>query len=251
MKEWLTYDEAAVIAGLSLSGLKKQLQRGNLKSVSWIDVPPEQRIRTERLVRTYIHRFDVEAFAAGTYRRRAMDLPSYHRPEDLAYAAGFFDGEGCVGLGKNKGRRSVCYTLVVHATNVEPAVIHGLAETFGGTVMIRRAGKNYRRDLYIWQAVTLTAYQALRLMRPYLKVKHRQADIGIKFFEHVLAYHTPGIRTVSPEELLWRDEQRQRLHEINTPVRISVQEFRARFEALQSTHDLELQLGVSLGDGVG
>jgi len=90
---------------------------------------------------------------------------------DKAYAAGFFDGEGSVGLYRQNG----CYALVVCIGQKDPSVIHWLADRWEGTVAKRQ------NDLWQWRAYAEKGRVLLRDIQPFLIVKKSQVDYILKY----------------------------------------------------------------------
>lgn len=105
------------------------------------------------------------------------------QPIELAYAAGFFDGEGHIRIYNHKSEdRFILSTEVTQAT---PTIIEWFKEKFGGRINYREYGQSYDKTVIVrkWTWVCNSTRSALFLMkiRPYLSVKAEQADIGIAF----------------------------------------------------------------------
>lgn len=102
-------------------------------------------------------------------------------PLDLAYAAGIVDGEGYIGITVNK--RSIHCKVMVGMT--DPEVPAWLMETFGGGLSFYppRSSGGAKRGLHQWRVTGAKAEEFCRLLRPYLKVKHRQAELVLRFRE--------------------------------------------------------------------
>lgn len=91
----------------------------------------------------------------------------------LAWCAGFVDGEGCISLGK---QGSIQITV---GQQVEPPllILRGL---FGGSVQQRAtAGALSAAPFFIWRVARRKAERALRALLPYLVVKRAAAEIAI------------------------------------------------------------------------
>lgn len=70
---------------------------------------------------------------------------------NLAYFAGFFDGEGSVGIAKHKGKttkRGFCFELIIQIGNSDEKVIHDFKDAFGGSICPEnfRSGRGKRRN---------------------------------------------------------------------------------------------------------
>jgi hypothetical protein len=96
------------------------------------------------------------------------------RQEDVIWAAGFFDGEGCVSIVRRPKRDKVYHWLDISAYQNHRAPLEELQCLFGGSVRPEAGG-------WKWRACGPTAGDALREMLPYLRVKHTQAEIAVPF----------------------------------------------------------------------
>lgn len=100
----------------------------------------------------------------------------------LAYVAGFFDGEGCVGLYTSGDR---LHYLKVQLTQNESAeslrLLNQLQASFGGWVsrQITRTG----RTKLNWQISSTKAASFLRTLLPHLILKQEQARIAVQWEE--------------------------------------------------------------------
>ncbi len=101
---------------------------------------------------------------------------------ELAYIAGFFDGEGCVNLkvftktsGKQKGQ--ICSEMTIEVSNNDFSVLKFINERFNG-----RITKRY--DLKHPHTLRMESKKAVHFLQniyPYLITKKEQARIGIEF----------------------------------------------------------------------
>lgn len=100
--------------------------------------------------------------------------------EKIAYAAGFFDGEGHIRITKHSKRGS--YMLNISAVQATEEPLPLFVELFGGTVSKRIVlYKGQPKQLYTWQTSSKQAEIALRMMRPFLIVKAVEADMAFEF----------------------------------------------------------------------
>lgn len=99
-------------------------------------------------------------------------------PEDWAYAAGFIDGEGCIGSRITVGREP---QVRIAAGQKVPGPIVWLYDKFGGHVRQRKTPYGIT---WTW---TLTSHWAvidfLINLYPYLIVKKKQADAAYKLLQ--------------------------------------------------------------------
>ena len=92
------------------------------------------------------------------------------KPTELAYLAGFLDGEGCFSLAGSSIR--------VQAVNCYPGVLTLLRDAFGGRCRLREEGKNANcRRTFEWSIYAQGAENACRKLLPYLFEKKQQAEL--------------------------------------------------------------------------
>lgn len=104
--------------------------------------------------------------------------------EDLAYIAGFFDGEGSVTIHENfrpspRGK-SPNHTLQVSIGNTDSKVLAWVHSVFGGSLTVR-APRPRHKDVTQWILRSNGAANFLRAILPFLRMKNKQAEVGISF----------------------------------------------------------------------
>ena len=93
--------------------------------------------------------------------------------KELAYIAGFIDGEGCI-QANSSGR------LVVQVGNTVKAPLQLIQDIFGGSVRLyARDKKEEHKPVYRYAIGSLPAIKMLTMLLPYLIVKREQAVLGI------------------------------------------------------------------------
>jgi hypothetical protein len=102
---------------------------------------------------------------------------------DLAWAAGFFDGEGCVAVGRNKKNNSqkpwwfhVSVALV--CTN-KPAIEKFLNIAEIGSLNKRKRTKTNKLT-WAWRASLTNSKEFLEKLLPYLIIKKEEVKLAIK-----------------------------------------------------------------------
>lgn len=98
----------------------------------------------------------------------------------LSYMAGFFDGEGYIGILKRKRKApwNTEYFIQMSIGQKDGGTMDWVMDNFGGHLHLVR-----RDSSYYWIASNKQAYQILKLITPYLKYKKPQAELAIKFYE--------------------------------------------------------------------
>ncbi len=103
--------------------------------------------------------------------------------DDLLYAAGLFDGEGCITTAVEGPNQMPDLRVSVKMT--DPAVIRWLHETFkvGRVFQYRQSHRTAKgtwyRPYFYWQCGAVQAERVLGQLLPYLKVKRQQAERGL------------------------------------------------------------------------
>lgn len=113
---------------------------------------------------------------------------------DLAWAAGFFDGEGCIIGVRTSSPRGPQYVLTVTVGQVDRRPLDYLAELFGGGVRLQKSATETTQQLHVWSVSDGYARNFLKSVRPYLRVKGERADLALRSGAMAL-YDRPNRRT--------------------------------------------------------
>lgn len=128
---------------------------------------------------------------------------------DVAWAAGFFEGEGGVDVAK---RPSGDYLVKATASNCDSSMLAKISQLFGGGVYPKRKRKDLedkRRSSWTWEIAADMAYRFYSAILPYtsLSLKRKQIELALEFQEKVI--HPHGYSTViSAEEKAVRERYR-------------------------------------------
>lgn len=99
---------------------------------------------------------------------------------DLAYMAGFIDGEGSIQISRGRWQKAARgYTLHLSAKQIDPAPLRQLAASFGGRVIYVLPTQPNRQPHFRWGVTNRAALAALVALFPYLVVKRAQAELAI------------------------------------------------------------------------
>lgn len=125
---------------------------------------------------------------------------------NLAWAAGLFDGEGCIFISRQTriSRPSVGYALKTSVSMVHLPTLERLRDVVGaGNVYGHRSGRNPRsRQSWQWCAYNKRAMLVLRLLRPFLTTKAKEADLALRYAELPKTYYPKGGRTADISEAM-------------------------------------------------
>lgn len=100
----------------------------------------------------------------------------------LAYLAGAMDADGFFTMSRKTIRGSTTYSEFIGLAQVDRTVPDMLQSRFGGYIQVRkRKGEQAEnwRPLYYWGGTCRNAAAAVVALRPYLRIKARQADVLI------------------------------------------------------------------------
>lgn len=197
--EYLTAEEVGQILGCQRRRVCTLARQGRLKGIrllglgtgkgkSWAFLPAD--VNAHQRLERYGQRL-VKTMAITATR------------DDLIWFAGFFDGEGCVSLQKRK--EGGCWHLSLLVPNTARSLMAGLPALFGGSVFHMNTLPHQGQPQMRWRASGRQAGLILRALLPYLRVKHRQARLGIEFQNRVDEASNNGHRPVSGEDREWRD----------------------------------------------
>jgi len=130
-------------------------------------------------------------------------------PMDWAYAAAFFDGEGCVtvNIAERKTATQSCVVgaramnLSLRVANNDPTVPRWFEKNIGGTVRFHSA----TRDSYVWIVQgDLARAVAVKLMK-YTKMKKRQ----LRLFVQLMDTRQPNLgRGYTTPDSVWRQREK-------------------------------------------
>lgn len=115
-------------------------------------------------------------------------MASHSSPEvaQLAWAAGFLDGEACIHIAKQryKSGRSDTYRLGVYITQNDLPSLEELRDAVGIQAPIygTRRAENHTRQCYTLNFNGRKALHLLQLVGQYLRRKRGEADAGLRFW---------------------------------------------------------------------
>jgi hypothetical protein len=99
----------------------------------------------------------------------------------LTYFAGFFDGEGYIGIAQRKGKISPRYQLDIGITSTNLWILQELKFKFGGSICKQGKTTLTRHQAWAWRLFSNQACAFLKMILPSLRLKRNQAELAIKF----------------------------------------------------------------------
>jgi hypothetical protein len=143
---------------------------------------------------------------------------------ELAYLAGFFDGEGSISLcrqTKREGRVSKWPVLLVGIGQINPAPLRMFKGRWGG-YMLHRKGQNGSRPYWTYQVSAVKAESCLRDLQPYLRFKVTEANAALSYREVVNSKGNQLRLTV--EEIAQRTNAIDHFHTVRLEARTATYE---------------------------
>lgn len=96
---------------------------------------------------------------------------------DIAYIAGFFDGEGSIFISKSRKQ----YFLTVSISNTDKSVLESIQRIMGGSLSKSPDKRENCSHLFRLRLYCDEAKKFLEKILPYLKIKKEQAKLSIEF----------------------------------------------------------------------
>jgi len=130
---------------------------------------------------------------------------------DLAYLAGFIDGEGSICIFGYHGRRHSALRLQAYNTNRD--VLDWIALTFGGRVHVVKRRRSSWRQSFAWQISGQHAVPIIEQCMPYFRIKAQQAKL---FLEVAATLNQRGNHTAIATDILeYRRTAARRISALN------------------------------------
>lgn len=142
--------------------------------------------------------------------------------EELIYWSGLTDGEGTITISrslKKKRYKNPLYYLRLSISNTNKAIVEAFVQFFGFvkifTVKSRYYKEKAKKWKLVWNAVyySVKAYNIIKQLLPYLRIKKRQAEIAIAFQEGKKAYKDSS--GLPSEEVVFREGLYQQIIKLN------------------------------------
>jgi hypothetical protein len=101
----------------------------------------------------------------------------------LPYLAGFFDGEGSIGIYRNgnpHGGRTLRVQLTQNVSAASTLLLKECQTRWGGSLC--EMNRNHKRTAWNWQASATSGVKALSDIRPWPRLKAAEADIALEWW---------------------------------------------------------------------
>lgn len=108
----------------------------------------------------------------GTQRNIALQPKGTPTREDIIFAAGFYEGEGCVCVVNKKRVNGKAIAVVIGQK--DPEILYRLRDLFGGGVYIRKNSGANKIKLHAWVMSGYLAKPFLRQVFQYLSTRRKE-----------------------------------------------------------------------------
>jgi hypothetical protein len=140
---------------------------------------------------------------------------------DKAYIAGIIDGEGCIIINRTKTNKidgyikPYKYALHIKVRTCDNIITPNLKQKLKiGSLHICKAYKKNHRISYEWHTASNNALKVLIILLPYLKLKKKQAKIGIKY-QKSKKHTTHSGKALSEESYKFQQKCYKQLKKLN------------------------------------
>lgn len=140
-------------------------------------------------------------------------LPNIPKKELIAWAAGFFDGEGCIFI--NYFKKTKRHNLQIKVNQINPEPLKILQGLFGGIVRPRKTKSEKslnKKPIFIWYNQSRQAYDTLLKIQPFLFVKKKQANLAIEFQQGI---HRAIRNSITDSERQRRERIKNAISQLN------------------------------------
>jgi len=136
---------------------------------------------------------------------------------DLAYIAGIFDGEGCVCILKENQRKYTLFRIEASIQNTDLALVEYLKTCFGGYVGFRKlsSGKMFAK----WCLSCKSAVEFLEKIKPFLRIKKRQAELASEIYSITNLKKRSGIRDEKGRIQKLTEEERNEVNSLRQEIK--------------------------------
>jgi hypothetical protein len=140
-------------------------------------------------------------------------------PTDLAYIAGFVDGEGTIGIYRKYDLRADWapgYAERIIIVQVDRRPLDFIKQFFPrGSLSKKKKYHEHYRQAYALKYSHTQAYELAKALLPYLQVKRAQAEALIEFRGQMKYVDRKTSRRLDPAELKRREQYFIKLKELN------------------------------------
>lgn len=110
--------------------------------------------------------------------------------DELAYLAGFFDGEGCISIGRGTGKAytyGARHQVMAQVAQTSEIPLDMYLERWGGSIFKRSEWKGNQRPMWAWRLHDIDGIRAFcKEIEPFILLKKDQLAICLQFLDTVV-----------------------------------------------------------------
>ncbi len=126
---------------------------------------------------------------------------------ELAYFAGFFDGEGCVNIWRARKTNSYQVRVVISSTN--KGIMEKFQGKFGGSISTIVSVQGNNKPFWIWKISGTDVTKFLVMIQPYSILKNEQIKIGLRLRKMIEE------KRKTRKDVLVKKELKNMMHKLN------------------------------------
>jgi hypothetical protein len=135
---------------------------------------------------------------------------------EKAYIAGIIDGEGCIGLFKNKDisyKRGYSYSVITQIAVTDKKLINWIFKKIkSGHRYSSNTNPQKHKTIFVIRFSVNDSKILLKLIKPYLIIKKKQADILLRFISR--KQQARGCKGLTNKELTFQDKCYQQIKKL-------------------------------------
>lgn len=141
---------------------------------------------------------------------------------ELAWLAGFLDGEGYIGIRKRRlPTGNPRYTISLDVSHTKREAVEFLQATIGGSIQQYQRKKGWKTT-YKWRVRDKKAQEIIKQLLPYFKLKQEQAKLALELADHSNPFQHYHI--LPRAELNRREQIYQRMRILNKTGQLGLQQ---------------------------
>lgn len=103
---------------------------------------------------------------------------------ELAYTAGYIDGDGCLYMGSYDTPKGTTYEYSVQVCSINPNIITWFKENFGGAIRKKLKRPN-QKVIHVWTIKNKECINLVEKIQNFLIAKHRESHFFLEFAYHI------------------------------------------------------------------
>ena len=142
------------------------------------------------------------------------------------YIAGLFDGEGWIMITRQEpsikfGQKTIHYNFRIGIEMTSYDILNKICKIYGGHIYTRPNKRAINRKItHTWYRDGENAMNFLKSIKDCLFIKRKQANIAIKYQEHINKFKTKNLdfrrKSIPKKEINYREKMVQKIRNLNS-----------------------------------